>query len=74
MQFLQKYLEIEKMRLGDRLRLNIRRSARELLAAHVPSLILQPMVENSIKHGISKRAHGGEIRISAVRNNGTLTS
>ena len=39
----------------------------------VPSLILQPMVENSIKHGISKRAQGGEIRIAAVRNNGTLT-
>ncbi len=72
MHFLQKYLEIEKMRLGERLRLDVQVPP-ELLAAHVPSLILQPMVENSIKHGISKRAHGGEIRISAVRNNGTLT-
>jgi LytS/YehU family sensor histidine kinase len=72
MQFLQKYLEIEKMRLGERLRLDIQVPP-ELFAAHVPSLILQPMVENSIKHGISKRAQGGEIRIAAVRNNGTLT-
>jgi two-component system, LytTR family, sensor kinase len=72
MHFLQKYLDIEKMRLGNRLRVDIHVPP-ELLAAHVPSLILQPMVENSIKHGISKRAQGGEIRIAAVRNNGTLT-
>jgi two-component system, LytTR family, sensor kinase len=71
MQFLQKYLEIEKMRLGDRLRLNIH-VPRELLVARVPSLILQPVVENSIKHGISKRAEGGEIRVTAHRNNGML--
>jgi LytS/YehU family sensor histidine kinase len=72
MQFLQKYLDIEKMRLGDRLRLIID-VPQELRVAHVPSLILQPMVENSIKHGISKRAQGGEIRITAARNNGMLT-
>ena len=45
----------------------------ELFAAQVPSLILQPMVENAMKHGIAKRAHGGAIRISAVRSNGMLT-
>ncbi len=72
MQFLQKYLDIEKMRLGDRLRLTID-VPQTLLAANVPSLILQPMVENSIKHGISKRVQGGEIRIAASRNNGMLT-
>ena len=72
LEFLQKYLDIQKMRLGDRLRLDVQVPA-ELLAAHVPSLILQPMVENAIKHGISKRAQGGEIRIAAVRDNGMLT-
>lgn len=71
MEFLHKYLDIEKMRLGNRLRLAIDVPA-DLLSARVPSLILQPMVENSIKHGISKRAAGGQIRLSAARLNGTL--
>jgi two-component system, LytTR family, sensor kinase len=71
LEFLHKYLDIEKMRLGDRLRLAVE-VAPDVLSARVPSLILQPMVENSIKHGISKRAAGGQIRLSASRNNGTL--
>jgi two-component system, LytTR family, sensor kinase len=45
----------------------------ELFPAQVPSLILQPMVENAVKHGIAKRAHGGAIRIAASRFNGMLT-
>jgi LytS/YehU family sensor histidine kinase len=45
----------------------------ELFAAQVPSLILQPMVENAVKHGIAKRVQGGAIRIAASRLNGTLT-
>jgi len=71
LEFLHKYLDIEKMRLGDRLKLAIDVPS-ELLSAKVPSLILQPMVENSIKHGISKRVAGGQIRLSAARQNGTL--
>jgi len=71
LEFLQKYLDIEKMRLGNRLRLAIEVPS-DLLSARVPSLILQPMVENSIKHGISKRVAGGEIRLSAARQNGCL--
>jgi two-component system, LytTR family, sensor kinase len=71
LEFLHKYLDIEKMRLGDRLRLAIDVPP-ELLSARVPSLILQPMVENSVKHGISKRATGGQIRLSAARHNGSL--
>src|SRR5258708_802907 len=45
----------------------------ELFPARVPSLILQPMVENAVKHGIAKRAQGGTIRITAFRSNGMLT-
>ena len=71
LEFLHKYLDIEKMRLGDRLRLFIQVPP-DLLSARFPSLILQPMVENSIKHGISKRVAGGEIRLSASRLNGSL--
>lgn len=68
----QRYLDIERTRFADRLTVDLQ-VPRELLHSQVPSLILQPMVENAIKHGISKRAQGGQIRIGAVRSNGTLT-
>ncbi|MCU1271024.1 MAG: signal transduction histidine kinase, LytS [Acidobacteriaceae bacterium] len=71
-QYLQKYLDIQKVRFADRLALTLQVPS-ELLRSQVPSLILQPMVENALKHGISRRAQGGEIRISAFRLNGMLT-
>jgi LytS/YehU family sensor histidine kinase len=43
------------------------------MSAQVPTLLLQPMVENAVKHGISNRAQGGAIRISASRDDGMLT-
>jgi two-component system, LytTR family, sensor kinase len=72
MEFLQKYLQIEKARFGERLQLSVD-VPEEFFPAEVPSLILQPMVENAVKHGISKRVHGGTIRIRASRSNGMLT-
>jgi two-component system LytT family sensor kinase len=72
MEFAQKYLDIQKSRFADRLQINIDVPG-ELHLAQVPSLILQPMVENSIKHGIAKLAQGGMIRIAASRSNGMLT-
>jgi two-component system, LytTR family, sensor kinase len=71
LEFTRKYLEIQKMRFAERLRLRVDVPA-ELFPAQVPSLILQPMVENAVKHGIAKRVQGGEIRIAASRSNGTL--
>jgi two-component system LytT family sensor kinase len=71
-QFLQKYLDIQKVRFADRLQLSVD-VPRELFAAQVPSLILQPLVENAIKHGISKRVSGGRVRIAALRADGWLT-
>jgi two-component system LytT family sensor kinase len=70
--FLQKYLDIQKIRFADRLQLSMD-VPKELFLAQVPSLILQPIVENAIKHGIGKRAQGGAIRIAACRRNGMLT-
>ena len=70
--FTQKYLDIQKARFAERLEFSVDVPA-ELLSAQVPSLILQPMVENAIKHGIAKRAHGGAIRIAATCLNETLT-
>lgn len=72
MEFAQKYLEIQKVRFVDRLQLAVDVPS-DLLLAQVPTLILQLMLENAIKHGISKRAQGGLVRISAARANGTLT-
>ena len=70
--FLQKYLDIQKVRFTERLCFTIE-VPEELMTARVPSLLLQPIVENSIKHGIAKRAHGGRIRIAAFRSDGMLT-
>jgi len=72
MEFVERYLEIQKVRFAERLQLSVEVPG-DLLPAQVPSLLLQPIVENAIKHGIAKRAQGGAIRISAARNNGTLT-
>jgi two-component system, LytTR family, sensor kinase len=72
MEFLETYLEIQKTRFAERLRLSVD-VPKEFLSASVPSLILQPMVENAIEHGIEKRAAGGLLRIGAVRDNGFLT-
>ena len=64
--FVQQYLEIERVRFEERLRvtIDVERSAEDEL---VPALILQPLVENAIHHGISKRNDGGSILIRARR-------
>ena len=72
MEFLETYLEIQKTRFAERLQVSVN-VPREFHNARVPRLILQPMVENAIEHGIGRRAEGGTIRIGAVRNNGFLT-
>jgi signal transduction histidine kinase len=70
-EYLEKYLEIQKVRFAERLAVKVQIPS-ELLNSQVPSLILQPMVENAIKHGIAKRAQGGQIRVSAVHLDGML--
>jgi two-component system LytT family sensor kinase len=72
MEFTQKYLDIQKVRFAERLQLTVD-VPRELYSAQVPSLILQPMVENAVKHGIAQRAQGGWIRIAASRADSILT-
>jgi len=72
LEFAQTYLDIQKVRFADRLQVSVD-VPKELFLAQVPSLILQPMVENAVKHGIAKRVQGGTIRINASRSNGTLT-
>lgn len=64
LKFLEQYFAIEQVRFSDRLRVNWNIDERARLA-YVPSLLLQPLVENAIKHGITKRADSGRIDISA---------
>lgn len=71
-EFLQNYLEIESIRFEDRLRVRVE-IAPETLSAQVPTLILQPIVENAIRHGISQRETDGYVEILARRNHQTLT-
>lgn len=72
LQFLQKYLDIQKIRFADRLQLSVDID-KDFFSARVPSFILQPIVENAVKHGIAVRANGGAIQITAIRSNGFLT-
>jgi two-component system, LytTR family, sensor kinase len=64
--FLQPYLEIEQARMGDRLTVSMN-VAPETLDARVPHLILQPLVENAVRHGIATRIEPGRVEISASR-------
>jgi len=65
----QLYLDIEKVRFADRLRLQFNIDA-DVGEAQVPTLLLQPIIENSIKHGISKAEDGGTIAIVAKKVEG----
>ena len=60
----QRYLTLEQMRFGDRLSVS-RELAPEVLEAQVPNLILQPLVENAIKHGVEPLLIPGRIVIRA---------
>ncbi len=64
-ELIEDYLEIEKARFEERLNVKIEVSD-ELKKLRVPALILQPLVENAVKHGISKNKKGGEIKIYSV--------
>lgn len=70
-EFLKSYLEIEEIRFHDRLRISYNISP-QTLEAMVPTLILQPLVENAIRHGITPKTSGGAISIVALQQNGQL--
>jgi len=59
----RRYLEIESLRFGDRLRVDWK-LPREIPPVMVPALSIQPLVENAIRHGIERRSEGGEIEIA----------
>ncbi len=71
LEFLGKYLEIEKVRFEERLQVKLE-IAPDTLESVVPNMILQPLVENSIRHGLAPLADGGWVEISSERRNGAL--
>ncbi len=71
LEFIESYLEIERMRFHDRLTVEMHIDPKTL-SAQVPDLILQPLVENAIRHGIATRSAAGTIQIHADRMNGDL--
>jgi two-component system LytT family sensor kinase len=71
LEFAQRYLDIEQMRFNDRMvvRFDV---APDTLGAQVPSMILQPLVENAVKHGISRKRGAGRIEVRSRRAADTL--
>lgn len=67
----QRYLGIQQVRFADRLDVNID-VADDVRRAAVPTLILQPLAENAIRHGIARSASAGRVELRAFRRNGSL--
>ena len=68
----EQYLAIEQVRFGDRLTIRFDHGP-QASTANVPRLLLQPLVENAIRHGIAPRTNGGEVVISTRAEGGMLT-
>jgi two-component system LytT family sensor kinase len=71
LEFAQRYLDIEQVRFADRMTVRFD-VAPDTLAAQVPSMVLQPLVENAVKHGLAKRSAAGRIEVRARRDDDTL--
>ena len=72
--FTDDYLDIEVVRFGEKLRV-VKEIADETLAVMVPSMLLQPLIENSIKHGLEPRIGGGTVTLrSRMLSDGRLLS
>jgi two-component system LytT family sensor kinase len=71
LEFAQRYLDIEQVRFADRMAVRFD-VAPDTLNAQVPSMVLQPLVENAVKHGIARRRAAGRIEVRARREDDTL--
>jgi two-component system LytT family sensor kinase len=67
LQFIDDYLSIEMVRFGDNLRV-VKEVDGDVLDSQIPAMILQPLVENSIRHGLANKLQGGRIRLAARRS------
>jgi two-component system LytT family sensor kinase len=69
LKLVRSYLDIERARFEERLRVSIE-VPEDLLTLRIPSLLIQPLVENAIKHGITPSRYGGEVQIRAELESG----
>jgi two-component system sensor histidine kinase AlgZ len=72
LQLLERFLAIEKVRFGARLQMReeVQEAAK---AAMIPPLLLQPLVENAVTHGVANLLEGGEVQVAAQANGTRLT-
>jgi two-component system LytT family sensor kinase len=71
LQIVERYLEIQRARFADRLEVTVD-LAPEVADARVPLLIVQPLVENAVRHGLTPRVREGSLMVRAVRDNGLV--
>ncbi len=71
LELVRAYLDVEKARFGDRLAIDIKMDE-TVAGEHVPALLLQPIVENAVRHGVSRNARGGRVGITALRRGDML--
>jgi two-component system LytT family sensor kinase len=71
LEFVRRYLEIEQVRFGDRLHVTID-AAPDAMGALVPALVLQPLLENAVKHGVLQREGGGSVAVAITAEGGVL--
>jgi signal transduction histidine kinase len=70
-EFVRNFLALEQLRLGDRLRV-VEQISQDALDCVIPSLTMQPLVENAVKYAVAPRVEGGRITISAFLENASL--
>jgi LytS/YehU family sensor histidine kinase len=71
MELARRYLDIEAVRFGERLTVAVEVDP-DAWRARVPSMILQPLLENAVRHAVARSETGGRITVAAVRRDGTL--
>lgn len=69
LRLVERYLEIQRVRFADRLTVSIE-MAPDVADARVPLLVVQPLVENALRHGLAPRVEAGTLRVHAIRENG----
>ena len=72
LEFIERYLEVQKTRFGSRLRTDIGVASNDLLDAAIPPLLIQPLVENAIVHSVAVRPEGGWVGLRIRREGGRL--